>query len=437
MFPALASDLAQTPNITATPDVTQCSANFSPSIWGDHFLSYASMEAADSKSKKHVQDLKEELKRMIMAPTKRPSQKLHFINHIQRLGVSYHFEDEIDQILQQVHREEEYDDLCTTALSFRLLRQHGYNASCNMFNKFKDGDGKFKESLVNDVVGLLSLYEASHLQMPGEDLLNEALTFSTAHLMSAAHHLSSSSQLSKQVTHALYQPLWKGMPRIEARHHLSIYQEDDAHNETLLNFAKFDFNTVQKLSSVLSVSLYGIRGHLLHRLIPSSSTFLFLQTLTMATSTSSSPPSSTFPLVQASSSSMQVQNLGPVIPVRLTETNYLLWKSVFLPVLHKYRLLSIVDGSEPCPPEKVLSSSGDLVPNDAFISWFERDQQLLIWINSTLSDSVLPYVIGYTHARDLWLNLEARFAGLSQAHLLHLKSKLQSAKKVLLLSELR
>ncbi|PRQ43209.1 putative RNA-directed DNA polymerase [Rosa chinensis] len=149
-------------------------------------------------------------------------------------------------------------------------------------------------------------------------------------------------------------------------------------------------------------------------------------------SSASSPatnPSPIFPLTAASSSTMQVQNLGPVIPVRLTETNYLLWKSVFLPVLHKYRLLSIVDGSEPCPPEKVLSSSGELVPNDAFLSWFERDQQLLIWINSTLSESVFPYIIGYTHARDLWLNLEARFAGLSQAHLLHLRSRLQTAKK--------
>ncbi|PRQ55602.1 putative lyase [Rosa chinensis] len=245
--PDLVSELAQTPTITATPEVTRRSANYSPSIWGDHFLSYASIEAADSKSKKHVQDLKEELKRMIMAPAKRPSQKLHFIDHIQRLGVSYHFEDEIDQILQQVHREEEYDDLCTTALSFRLLRQQGYNASCNMFNKFKEDDGRFKESLIDDVLGLLSLYEASHLQMPGEDILNEALTFTTAHLESAAHRLSSSSQLWKQVTHALYQPLWKGMPRIEARHHLSIYQEDDSHNETLLNFAKMDFNTVQKV----------------------------------------------------------------------------------------------------------------------------------------------------------------------------------------------
>ncbi|PRQ55589.1 putative lyase [Rosa chinensis] len=245
--PVLVSEIAQTPNITATPDVTRRSANYSPSIWGDHFLSYASIEAADGKSKKHIQDLKEELKRMIMAPAKRPSQKLHFIDHIQRLGVSYHFEDEIDQILQQVHREEEYDDLCTTALSFRLLRQQGYNISCNMFNKFKDDDGRFKESLIDDVLGLLSLYEASHLQKPGEDILNEALTFTTAHLESAGYRLSSSSLLWKQVTHALYQPLWHGMPRIEARHYLSIYQEDDSYNETLLNFAKLDFNTVLKV----------------------------------------------------------------------------------------------------------------------------------------------------------------------------------------------
>ena len=148
-------------------------------------------------------------------------------------------------------------------------------------------------------------------------------------------------------------------------------------------------------------------------------------------SSSSHPHNSNqiFPLTSSSSTSMQVQNLGPVIPVRLTETNYLLWKSVFLPVLHKYKLLSIIDGSELCPPEKVKAANGDLVLNDAFVSWFERDQQLLIRINSTLSESVFPYVIGHTHARDLWLALEARFAGISQAHLLQLKGRLQSVKK--------
>jgi (-)-germacrene D synthase len=114
-----------------------------------------------------------------------------------------------------------------------------------MFSKFKNGDGKFKESLVNDIVGLLSLYEAAHLMIHGEDVLEEALTFTTTHLESAADRLS--SLLSKQVSHALYQPFWKGLPRIEAMHYLSIYGENESHNETLLTFAKLDFNVLQKV----------------------------------------------------------------------------------------------------------------------------------------------------------------------------------------------
>lgn len=136
----------------------------------------------------------------------------------------------------------------------------------DIFNHFKDSDGKFKESLVNDVVGLLSLYEATHLRIHGEDILDEALTFTTTHLESATHHLS--PILSKQVTHAMYQPFWKGLPRLETRHYLSLYQERDSQNETLLNFAKLDFNLLQQVHQrelseisrlmyyILSISFY-------------------------------------------------------------------------------------------------------------------------------------------------------------------------------------
>jgi (-)-germacrene D synthase len=116
----------------------------------------------------------------------------------------------------------------------------------DMFNKFKDSDGKLKESLRDDVIGLQSLYEATHLRVQGEDLLGEALTFTTTHLESAANHLS--LPLSKQVRHALNQPLWKGLPRLEARHYLSLHQElHGSRNQTLLSFAKLDFNLVQQV----------------------------------------------------------------------------------------------------------------------------------------------------------------------------------------------
>ncbi|PHT99604.1 5-epi-aristolochene synthase 2 [Capsicum chinense] len=55
----------------------------------------------------------------------------------------------------------------------------------------------FKESLAIDVLGLLSLYEASHVRSHGEDIFEDALAFSTTHLESAAPHLN--SPLKEQV----------------------------------------------------------------------------------------------------------------------------------------------------------------------------------------------------------------------------------------------
>lgn len=47
----------------------------------------------------------------------------------------------------------------------------------DVFNKFKDGERSFKKSLVSDVRGLLSLYEAAYMGINGEDILDEAIAF--------------------------------------------------------------------------------------------------------------------------------------------------------------------------------------------------------------------------------------------------------------------
>ncbi|XP_068340125.1 (-)-germacrene D synthase-like [Pyrus communis] len=234
------------PNDTFDVHRPKPSATFSPSIWGDHFLSYASLDV-DAELEQHVQELKEEVRRMLTTSPENVSQKLNLIDDIQRLGVSYHFGNEIEESLQKIHKSSyDLDDLYTAALRFRLLRQQGYNISCDLFNKFKDGDGKFKESLVDDVVGLLSLYEATHLRIHGEEILDEALTFTTTNLKSATFRLS--PPLAKAVSHALNQPLRKGLPRVEARYYLSVYQElRESPNKTLLTFAKLDFNRLQRV----------------------------------------------------------------------------------------------------------------------------------------------------------------------------------------------
>ncbi|GAB2277871.1 hypothetical protein Dimus_012573 [Dionaea muscipula] len=178
-------------------------------------------------------------------------QKLKLIDAVQRLGVSYHFEEEIDELLEQIfinHKTCVADyDLHDTALLFRLQRQQGYNVSCDVFKKFRDSKGSFKEDSTTDsVAGTLSLYEAAHLRVHGEDILDEALDFATRQLNSVLI-TNLSHPLAKQIQHALRCPIRKSSPRLEAWHYMSFYKESECHDENLLKFAKLDFNILQKM----------------------------------------------------------------------------------------------------------------------------------------------------------------------------------------------
>ncbi|XP_060186156.1 sesquiterpene synthase 9-like, partial [Lycium barbarum] len=228
-------------------------ANFHPTVWGYHFLTYTSQLTEISTQEKHeIEELKEKVKKMLVETPENSTQKLVLIDTIQRLGVAYHFDNEIETSMQNIFdasqlQSENQDNLYVVALRFRLLRQHGHGISSDVFKQFTDQDGKFKEILTNDVQGLLSLYEAAHLRVRGEEILEDALTFTTVHLEFMVPNLSNKS-LKVQVTEALKQPIRKTLPRLGARKYIFIYENiTDAHTDLLLKFAKLDFNALQKL----------------------------------------------------------------------------------------------------------------------------------------------------------------------------------------------
>lgn len=63
------------------------------------------------------------------------SQLLILIDKLERLGLAYHFEREIENKLERVYIDRddgnEDTDLLSAALRFRLLRQHQYQVSCS------------------------------------------------------------------------------------------------------------------------------------------------------------------------------------------------------------------------------------------------------------------------------------------------------------------
>lgn len=227
-------------------------ANFQPCHWGDHFLNITHPhhhEAVQVQKEQEVKQLKEAVEKRLLETKGNPLEQLTFIDAIERLGVAYHFEEQIEEALKQVydnfHDQCAEDDLYHVSTRFRILRQHGFLVPCDVFNKFKDEKGSFEESLTKDVPGLLSLYEASHVRIHDDKILDEALAFCTTHLNGMVDQLS--PPLADQVAHALHQPMHKGMPRVEARHYISIYEKDPSCNKTLLKFAKLDFNLLQTL----------------------------------------------------------------------------------------------------------------------------------------------------------------------------------------------
>ncbi|KAF2285862.1 hypothetical protein GH714_008471 [Hevea brasiliensis] len=111
-------------------------------------------QTIDSSSEERFEGLKQEVRRMLIEiGTDQPDQKLSLIDGVQRLGVGYHFKSEIEDALKKLYHDSNYNqnDLYTVALRFRLLRQNGFKASSDKFEKFKDSEGKFKESLIEDV----------------------------------------------------------------------------------------------------------------------------------------------------------------------------------------------------------------------------------------------------------------------------------------------
>ncbi|XP_016169327.1 probable terpene synthase 2 [Arachis ipaensis] len=238
-------------------DITRPCANFRPSIWGDLFLQYHNshpllLEVPDDNTEQQAQKLREEV-RVQLSSDNDILQKLNIIDSIQRLDISYHFEHEIEKAINQIYINFTNNKFIIPkeggihfhALLFRLLRQKGYQISSDIFNKFKNSEGRFREIISQDVKGIWSLYEAAQLSVHGEAILEEAHDFTYTKLKSFTNQLSES--VAGQIDQSLKQPLHKAVPRIGTRSYMSFYEEDPSHNKFLLTFAKLDFNMLQKL----------------------------------------------------------------------------------------------------------------------------------------------------------------------------------------------
>ncbi|XP_052289239.1 (3S,6E)-nerolidol synthase 1-like isoform X1 [Citrus sinensis] len=169
---------------------------------------------------------------------------LAMIDVVQRLGIDYYFQDEIELILRRQYSifftdGDRYNDLQEVALRFRLLRQQGYYVSADVFNRFRNKEGEFKQNISEDINGLMSLYEASQLSIGGEDGLDEAGHFSATHL--------ANYDLAGVVEHLLLHPYRKSLSPAKNFFHGNFQGSEYIWILDLQELANMDFKLVQSL----------------------------------------------------------------------------------------------------------------------------------------------------------------------------------------------
>ncbi|CAL9151101.1 unnamed protein product [Musa hybrid cultivar] len=228
------------------------SANYQPNIWTHDSIRSLTIDhkMEEEQCAVRINKLEERVVKLIQEE-KELEVQLQLIDHLQQLGVAYHFKDDIKDSLRSIHGSLEdksmllKENLHATALLFRLLRENGFDVSEDMFRRFKDEKGHFKACLQHQTKGMLSLYEASYLEKEGELVLSQAMDFTTKHLKKLVEQGSLEPPLRDQVAYALELPLHWRMHRLHTRWFIYAYQRDATMNPLLLELAKLDFNMVQ------------------------------------------------------------------------------------------------------------------------------------------------------------------------------------------------
>ncbi|KAG8064271.1 hypothetical protein GUJ93_ZPchr0004g38674 [Zizania palustris] len=252
-------------------------SSFEPSMWRDFFINYElkPLQRSEEWMMERADQLKEEVHTLFDQTCNNDDDlvaKMQLLDAVQRLGISHLFREEMSSTLSEINASEfSSSSLHEVALRFRLLREHGFWVSSDVFNRFKGDNGRFMDSIAADEPrGLLSLYNAAHLLVHDEPELEEAISFARRHLTTMIDHppAAAAGLIIDQVNRALEVPLPRTYKRVEMLHYYMLeYGEEEGHIPALLELAKLDFNLMQhvhlkelKVISEWWKDLYGYMG---------------------------------------------------------------------------------------------------------------------------------------------------------------------------------
>ncbi|GJS73957.1 zinc finger, CCHC-type containing LTR copia-type gag-polypeptide [Tanacetum coccineum] len=119
-----------------------------------------------------------------------------------------------------------------------------------------------------------------------------------------------------------------------------------------------------------------------------------------------------------------------MITIKLSSTNYLLWRNHMIPIFTYQKLIGHINGTSISPSPKV-TIEGKANPNPDLLTWTEDDQRAVILLQSSLTEEAAAEVLGLTTAHQIWLSLEAAYSNASVERIHLLRDSLRQLKKSL------
>ncbi|RVW71184.1 (-)-alpha-terpineol synthase [Vitis vinifera] len=208
---------AKTSSQTAV--IVRRTASYQPSIWDHDYIRSLTSDYVGETYTRQLEKLKGDVK-IMLGQVGEPLHQLELIDTLQRLGIHYHFGEEIKRILHSIYNNYNRNDtwkngdLYATALEFRLLRQHGYHVPQG----------------------------SRHYRVLGENILEEARDFTRNFLEEYLERTVDQNDLTAIINHAMELPLHWRMLRLEARWFIDVYERSQGMNPILLELAKLDYN---------------------------------------------------------------------------------------------------------------------------------------------------------------------------------------------------
>lgn len=110
------------------------------------------------------------------------------------------------------------------------------------------------------------------------------------------------------------------------------------------------------------------------------------------------------------------------LPTKLTQSNFLVWRTQLNSTLIGLGLLSYIDGSIVIPEVSLK----DNVPNPAYSLWNRQDKIILSAMLGSCHETIQPLVSTASTAREMWNKLMSLYANSSRSRIISLKNHLHN-----------